>query len=80
MQWYSPDSKAVFTKALAKKDEHVLVTGIGGGVALAALQFAVAVGAHVYMSHPPALKRSTGPWNWVPRVVSTTRTTVALLI
>ena len=43
-------NRAVFTKALVKKDEFVLVTGIGGGVALAALQFAVAVGAHVYVT------------------------------
>jgi NADPH-dependent curcumin reductase CurA len=43
---------------LVKKDEHVLVTGIGGGVALAALQFAVAVGAHVYVtsSSPEKIK------------------------
>ncbi|GAN08306.1 alcohol dehydrogenase [Mucor ambiguus] len=52
--------RAVFTKALVKKDEHVLVTGIGGGVALAALQFAVAVGAHVYVtsSSPEKIKRA----------------------
>ncbi|KAI8636764.1 hypothetical protein BD408DRAFT_425620 [Parasitella parasitica] len=42
--------RALFTKALVRKDEHVLVTGIGGGVALAALQFAVAAGAHVYVT------------------------------
>lgn len=40
----------MFTKGLVKKDEHVLITGIGGGVALFALQFAVAVGAHVYVT------------------------------
>lgn len=28
----------------------MLITGIGGGVALFALQFAVAVGAHVYVT------------------------------
>lgn len=42
--------RAVFTKALVKEGEHVLITGIGGGVALFALQFAVAVGAHVYVT------------------------------
>ncbi|KAI7889545.1 uncharacterized protein EV154DRAFT_514123 [Mucor mucedo] len=42
--------RALFTKALVKKGEHVLITGIGGGVALFALQFAVAVGAHVYVT------------------------------
>ncbi|CEP10409.1 hypothetical protein [Parasitella parasitica] len=52
--------RAVFTKALVKSDEHVLVTGIGGGVALAALQFAVAAGAHVYVtsSSPEKIKRA----------------------
>lgn len=33
-----------------RKGDHVLVTGIGGGVALMALQFAVAAGAHVYVT------------------------------
>ncbi|KAI8084419.1 uncharacterized protein B0P05DRAFT_535495 [Gilbertella persicaria] len=42
--------RALFTQALVKKDDHVLVTGIGGGVALFALQFAVAAGAHVYVT------------------------------
>ncbi|KAI9481269.1 MAG: hypothetical protein EXX96DRAFT_566075 [Benjaminiella poitrasii] len=42
--------RALFTKGLVRKGDHVLVTGIGGGVALFALQFAVAVGAHVYVT------------------------------
>ncbi|CAO3651420.1 unnamed protein product [Mucor fragilis] len=56
--FYGPQ-RAVFTKALVKKDEHVLVTGIGGGVALADLQFAVAVGIHVYVtsSSPEKIKK-----------------------
>lgn len=52
--------RALFTKALVKKDEHVLITGIGGGVALFALQFAVAVGAHVYVtsSNPEKIQKA----------------------
>ncbi|KAI8071324.1 hypothetical protein BC940DRAFT_294163 [Gongronella butleri] len=42
--------RALFTKALVKAGDHVLITGIGGGVALFALQFAVAAGAHVYVT------------------------------
>ncbi|OBZ88136.1 putative zinc-type alcohol dehydrogenase-like protein YogA [Choanephora cucurbitarum] len=42
--------RALFTKGLVQKGEHVLITGIGGGVALFALQFAVAAGAHVYVT------------------------------
>lgn len=52
--------RAVFTKGLVREGDHVLVTGIGGGVALAALQFAVAVGAHVYVtsSSPDKIQRA----------------------
>ncbi|KAL1935489.1 hypothetical protein VTP01DRAFT_4629 [Rhizomucor pusillus] len=42
--------RALFTKAKVTRGEHVLITGIGGGVALFALQFAVAAGAHVYVT------------------------------
>ncbi|KAI8338539.1 hypothetical protein BC941DRAFT_460787 [Chlamydoabsidia padenii] len=42
--------RALFTKAKVQSGEHVLITGIGGGVALFALQFAVAAGAHVYVT------------------------------
>lgn len=42
--------RAVFTKAGIKKDDNVLITGIGGGVALFCLQFAVGVGANVYVT------------------------------
>ncbi|KAI8148962.1 hypothetical protein BJV82DRAFT_663310 [Fennellomyces sp. T-0311] len=50
--------RALFTKCQAKKGSYVLITGIGGGVALYALQFAVAVGAHVYVtsSNPDKIK------------------------
>lgn len=52
--------RALFTKALVKKDEYILVTGIGGGVALFALQFAVAIGAHVYVtsSNPEKIQKA----------------------
>ncbi|GAA5910240.1 hypothetical protein JCM6882_001783 [Rhodosporidiobolus microsporus] len=42
--------RAVFTKAGVREGDNVLVTGIGGGVALMALQFCVAAGANVWVS------------------------------
>jgi len=42
--------RATVTKAQVKKGDNVLVTGIGGGVALFALQFAAALGANVYVT------------------------------
>lgn len=44
--------RAVFTRAQLKvgAEEKVLITGIGGGVALFALQYAVAAGAKVYVT------------------------------
>ena len=42
--------RALFVKAEAKPGDHVLITGIGGGVALFALQFAVACGINVYVT------------------------------
>lgn len=42
--------RATFTKGRVQKGDNVLVTGIGGGVALFALQFAVAAGANVYVT------------------------------
>lgn len=50
----------MFTKAEVKAGDHVLIPGIGGGVALFALQFAVAAGAHVYVtsSSPDKIKRA----------------------
>ncbi|KAI9250517.1 hypothetical protein BDA99DRAFT_209506 [Phascolomyces articulosus] len=42
--------RALFTKSEVRSGDHVLVPGIGGGVALFALQFAVAAGAHVYVT------------------------------
>ncbi len=48
--------RAVFTRAGLKAGERVLITGIGGGVALFALQFAVAVGAEVWVTSSSAEK------------------------
>jgi zinc-binding alcohol dehydrogenase/oxidoreductase len=42
--------RALFTRAQLRPGEKVLITGIGGGVALMALQFAAAAGAIVYVS------------------------------
>ncbi|OBZ84143.1 putative zinc-type alcohol dehydrogenase-like protein YogA [Choanephora cucurbitarum] len=42
--------RALFTQSLVREGDYVLITGIGGGVALFALQFAVAIGAHVYVT------------------------------
>ncbi|KAL1919040.1 uncharacterized protein VTP21DRAFT_2421 [Calcarisporiella thermophila] len=42
--------RALFTKSNVKSGSNVLITGIGGGVALFALQFCVAVGANVYVT------------------------------
>lgn len=40
--------RAIFSRAQLKPGEKVLITGIGGGVALFAFQFALATGATVY--------------------------------
>jgi NADPH:quinone reductase-like Zn-dependent oxidoreductase len=42
--------RALMTRAKVQPGEKVLITGIGGGVALFALQFAVAVGAEVIVT------------------------------
>ncbi|HYP18316.1 MAG TPA: zinc-binding dehydrogenase [Opitutus sp.] len=42
--------RAVATRAAVRRGERVLVTGIGGGVAVFALQFAVAFGAEVWVT------------------------------
>jgi zinc-binding alcohol dehydrogenase/oxidoreductase len=42
--------RALFTRARLKPGERVLVTGVGGGAALFALQFAVAAGAQVWVT------------------------------
>jgi NADPH:quinone reductase-like Zn-dependent oxidoreductase len=48
--------RAVFSRAQVRAGERVLVTGIGGGVALFALQFAVAAGADVWVTSSSAEK------------------------
>lgn len=42
--------RALFTKGCCKAGDRVLITGIGGGVALFALQFATAAGAEVWVT------------------------------
>ena len=42
--------RALFTKGQLKAGENVLISGIGGGVALFAFQFALAAGANVYVT------------------------------
>ena len=48
--------RALFTRAQLKAGERVLVTGVGGGAALFALQFAVAAGAEVWVTSGSAEK------------------------
>jgi len=48
--------RALFSRARVRAGERVLVTGIGGGVALFALQFAVAAGARVAVTSGSAAK------------------------
>lgn len=48
--------RAVFSRAALRPGERVLITGIGGGVALFALQFAAAAGARVYVTSSAAHK------------------------
>lgn len=52
--------RALFTRARLQAGEKVLVTGIGGGAALFALQFATAAGAQVWVtsSSPDKLARA----------------------
>ena len=42
--------RALFTKCQLQAGEKVLISGVGGGVALFAMQFAVAAGAEVYVT------------------------------
>ncbi|GAA6002952.1 quinone oxidoreductase family protein [Rhodotorula paludigena] len=52
--------RATFTKANVREGDNVLITGIGGGVAILALQLAVAKGAKVWVtsSSPEKIKRA----------------------
>jgi len=42
--------RAIFTKCQVKAGDRVLISGVGGGVALFACQFAIAAGAEVYVT------------------------------
>jgi len=42
--------RALFSRAKIRKNEKILISGIGGGVALFAMQFAIAAGLEVYVS------------------------------
>ena len=48
--------RATFTRAGLRPGERVLITGVGGGVAILALQMAVAVGAEVWVTSGSAEK------------------------
>lgn len=48
--WSNSVSRATIVKAKVEKGHNVLITGIGGGVALAALQLCLAQGASVYVT------------------------------
>lgn len=50
--------RALFTKARIEKGQNVLLTGVGGRVAMLALQMAVAAGANVYVTGGSADKIS----------------------
>lgn len=42
--------RALFSKCRAKAGDKILISGVGGGVALFAFQFALAIGAEVYVT------------------------------
>lgn len=48
--------RALFAQGSAKPDDRILITGIGGGVATFALQFATAVGAEVWVTSSSTVK------------------------
>lgn len=63
--------RALFTKSRLRSGEKVLITGIGGGVALCALQFALSFGARVYVTSGSDVKLdkaralgATGTYNY----------------
>ncbi len=49
-------NRAVAVNAKVQQGQNVLITGIGGGVALLALQICVAIGANVYVTSGSAEK------------------------
>ncbi len=42
--------RALFTRGEAQKSDNILITGVGGGVALFAFQMAIAIGANVWVT------------------------------
>jgi NADPH:quinone reductase-like Zn-dependent oxidoreductase len=48
--------RALFSRAQVQKNERVLISGVGGGVALLACQFAIAAGAEVFVTSGSAEK------------------------
>jgi zinc-binding alcohol dehydrogenase/oxidoreductase len=52
--------RSVFSRAKLKKGEDVLITGIGGSTAIFAMQFALAIGANVFVtsSSPEKIKNA----------------------
>ena len=54
--------RALFSRSKLKKKQRVLISGVGGGVALLACQFAVAMGAEVYVTSgsEEKIKRAIG--------------------
>lgn len=53
--------RALTTKARVQPGQNILITGIGGGVAITALQFAVALGVNVYVT--------SGSWEKLGKVI-----------
>ncbi|MEC7984192.1 MAG: zinc-binding dehydrogenase [Myxococcota bacterium] len=51
--------RALFTRACLQSGERILITGIGGGVSLIALQLAIAAGAEVYITSSSKTKIDT---------------------
>ncbi|OTA99579.1 hypothetical protein M426DRAFT_325048 [Hypoxylon sp. CI-4A] len=54
--WRALVTKGLSNDTASAAGRNILVTGIGGGVALAALQFAAALGCNVYVTSGPAAK------------------------
>ncbi|MEZ4909133.1 MAG: zinc-binding dehydrogenase [Saprospiraceae bacterium] len=48
--------RALFSRGKAKKGKNILISGVGGGVALFALQFAVAAGLNVFVTSGSEIK------------------------
>ena len=57
---YAP-SRAVTVNAKVQHGQNILITGIGGGVAIIAMQICLAIGANVYVTsgNPDKIRRAT---------------------